>query len=389
MRILVLSYYYPPDIGPGSLRAKSIVDALLEEGSSNLKIDVITTTPNRYHSLNILDPKIDNNNRVSINRVKLSQHKNGILDQVRCFALFSFAVRRLTLKKKWDIVVATSSRLMTASLATYIAKQSNSKIYLDIRDLFTDTINDVFKNKFLRILMPIFYGLEKWTFKSANKLNIVSAGFLNYIGKIAPEVSISTYTNGVDEMFIKKNFLSKKNSSKPLILYVGNIGDGQGLHKIIPNIANSLKDIQFKLIGDGSAEKLLIDNDLFKSLNNIEISKPMLRNELINEYQNADVLFLHLNDYKAFHKVLPSKIFEYAATGKPILAGVLGYAAEFLKEEVKGVEVFDPCDVASMKIGLEKLLSGPKIIDRHDFCLRYSRKKIMKKLAKDVLTLLN
>ena len=389
MRILVLSYYYPPDIGPGSLRAKSIVDALLEEGSSNLKIDVITTTPNRYHSLNILDPKIDNNNKVSINRIILPQHKNGILDQAKCFALFSFAVRRLTSKKKWDTVIATSSRLMTASLATYIAQQSNSKIYLDIRDLFTDTINDVFKNKFLRILMPIFYSLEKWTFKSANKLNIVSAGFLNYIEKIAPKVNISTYTNGVDEMFINNDFLSKKNSSKPLILYAGNIGDGQGLHRIIPDIANLMKDFQFKLIGDGSAKKLLIDNDLFKSQNNIEILKPMLRNELINEYQNADILFLHLNDHKAFHKVLPSKIFEYAATGKPIIAGVSGYAAEFLKEEVKGVEVFDPCDVVSMKIGLEKLLNGPKIIDRYDFCLRYSRKKIMKKLAKDVLTLSN
>ena len=55
MRILVLSYYYPPDIGPGSLRAKSIVDALLDEGPSNLKIDVITTKPNRYHSLKILN----------------------------------------------------------------------------------------------------------------------------------------------------------------------------------------------------------------------------------------------------------------------------------------------------------------------------------------------
>ena len=389
MRILVLSYYYPPDIGPGSLRAKSIVDALLEEGPSNLKIDVITTKPNRYHSLDILDPKIANNNKVSINRIILPQHKNGILDQAKCFALFSFAVRKLTSKKKWDIVIATSSRLMTASLATYIAKQSNSKIYLDIRDLFTDAINDLYKNKFLHILMPIFYSLEKWTFKSANKLNIVSKGFFNYIEKIAPNISISTYTNGVDEMFIKNDFSSKKISSKPLILYAGNIGDAQGLHRIIPVIANSLKDFQFKLIGDGSAKKLLIDNDLFKSQNNIEILKPMLRNELICEYQNADILFLHLNDHKAFHKVLPSKIFEYAATGKPILAGVSGYAAEFLKEQVKGVEVFDPCDVVSMKIGLEKLLNGPKIIDRNDFCLRYSRKKIMKKLAKDVLTLSN
>ena len=389
MRILVLSYYYPPDIGPGSLRAKSIVDALLEEGPSDLKIDVITTTPNRYHSLNNLDPKNINNNKVSINRITLSQHRNGILDQAKCFALFSFAVRRLTSKKKWDIVIATSSRLMTASLATYIAKQSNSKIYLDIRDLFTDTINDISKHKFLRILMPIFYILEKWTFKSANKLNIVSAGFLDYIVKIAPKVSTSTYTNGVDEMFVKNNFLSKKTISKPLILYAGNIGHGQGLHKIIPDIANSLKDFQFKLIGDGSAKKLLIDNDLFKSQNNIEILKPMLRNELINEYQNADILFLHLNDHKAFHKVLPSKIFEYAATGKPILAGVSGYSAEFLKEQVKGVEVFNPCDAVSMKIGLEKLVNGPKIIDRSDFCSLYLRKKIMKKLAIDVLTLSN
>ena len=112
-----------------------------------------------------------------------------------------------------------------------------------------------------------------------------------------------------------------------------------------------------------------------------------MRSELINEYQKADVLFLHLNDYKAFHKVLPSKIFEYAATGKPILAGVSGYAAEFLVEHVKGVEVFDPCDVQAMKLGLQKLLNGPKNIDRTDFCLRYPRKKIMKKLANDILCL--
>ena len=70
--------------------------------------------------------------------------------------------------------------------------------------------------------------------------------------------------------------------------------------------------------------------------------------------------------------MLPSKIFEYAATGKPILAGVSGYAAEFLNDQVEGVEIFSPCDVKAMKLGLQKLLNGPKIIDRKDFCLYYS-----------------
>ena len=389
MRILILSYYYPPDIGPGSLRAKSIVDALIEEGPPDLKIDVITTMPSRYHSLNISDSKIINDNKVSINRITLPKHKNGILDQTKAFVEFSFSVHKQTLKKKWDIIIATSSRLMTASLATYVAKRAHSKIYLDIRDLFVDTINDIFQKNLLRILIPIFFRLEKWTFQSADKLNIVSAGFSDYIKKITPNLIPSIYTNGVDEIFMKKDFSTKIIKPKPLILYTGNIGDGQGLHRIIPAAANLLKNIQFRLIGDGSAKKLLIDNDLLKLQNNIEVLKPILREELINEYQNADILFLHLNDYNSFHKVLPSKIFEYAATGKPILAGVSGYAADFLKDQVKGVEVFKPCDVVSMKMGLKKLLNGPKIIDRNDFCFRYSRKKIMKKLAKDVLSLSN
>ena len=155
--------------------------------------------------------------------------------------------------------------------------------------------------------MPLFYKLEKWTFRSADKLNIVSAGFLSYIKKIVPNLSLSTYTNGVDEMFLNHNFLTKQSNPKPIILYTGNIGDGQGLHKIIPYAANDLKNMQFRLIGDGSAIGLLTDNYLFKCQNNVKIIKPVLRTKLINEYQKADILFLHLNDYEAFQKVLPSK----------------------------------------------------------------------------------
>jgi glycosyltransferase involved in cell wall biosynthesis len=381
MRILVLSFYYSPDLGPGALRAKSIVDALIEEGPSNLKIDIVTTIPHRYHSIKVFAPKYENDNKVSINRIVLPKHKNRMFDQVKAFVLFSFAVRKFVSQKKWDIVIATSSRLMTASLATWVAKRTNSKIYLDIRDLFTDTINNIFEKKFFRIFIPLIYKLEKWTFRSADKLNVVSAGFLDYVRKVAPNLATSTYTNGVDEIFINNDFSIKQIKSKPLILYTGNIGDGQGLHKIIPVAANLLKHIQFRLIGDGSTR------DLLKFEDNIEILKPMVRKKLIDEYQNADILFLHLNDYKAFDKVLPSKIFEYAATGKPILAGVSGYAAKFLTDQVKGVEVFKPCDVESMQLGLEKLLNGPKVINRKNFCLRFSRKKIMKQLAKDIINL--
>ena len=120
MRILVLSFYYPPDIGPGSLRAKSKVDALIEEGPSDLKIDVITTMPNRYHSFNISAMPFEENDKVSINRIILPKHLNGTFDQIRAFISYSLSVQKLIFKKKWDIVVATSGRLMTAALGAWV-----------------------------------------------------------------------------------------------------------------------------------------------------------------------------------------------------------------------------------------------------------------------------
>ncbi|MDA9670505.1 hypothetical protein N9T56_02320, partial [Candidatus Pelagibacter sp.] len=222
MRILIISFYYPPDIGPGALRAKSIVDSLIKEGSSDLKIDVLTTMPNRYHSLNISALQREVNGNVSINRFDLPSHKNRIFDQSIAFASFSLSVQKFVYKKKWDIVVATSGRLMTASLATWVSKQTGSKLYLDIRDLFADTMNNILIKKPLRIIMPIFNLLEKWCFRSADNLNVVSAGFLDYLKKIAPNLSPSVYTNGVDDMFLKNDFSISQTKQKPVLLYAGN-----------------------------------------------------------------------------------------------------------------------------------------------------------------------
>ena len=111
----------------------------------------------------------------------------------------------------------------------------------------------------------------------------------------------------------------------------------------------------------------------------------MRREELIRRYCEADVLFLHLNKHKAFEKVLPSKIFEYAALGKPILAGVAGYPAEFLAKQVENAGVFKPGD-AEAAIESFKALKL-ETTQRTDFIRRYSRRAISKRIAEDVFAL--
>ena len=211
MRILLLSFYYPPDIGPGPLRAESIVNSLIESGHSDLNIDVITTMPNRYHSFRLKAKFKEIDNQVSINRIKIPEHKNGMLDQVKSFISFSLKVRKFTYKKKWDVVISTSGRLMTATLGTYIAKKTGAKIYLDIRDLFTEAMRDLLKKIIFgqSIIVPLIEIIERWTFRSADRINIVSQAFTSHIKKIAPKSHLTVYTNGIDEIFLKNCFFKK------------------------------------------------------------------------------------------------------------------------------------------------------------------------------------
>ena len=74
----------------------------------------------------------------------------------------------------------------------------------------------------------------------------------------------------------------------------------------------------------------------------MELLNPVSRKELLEYYNQSTFLFLHLNDLDAFKKVLPSKLFEYGAFDKPIIAGVGGYAAQFIRDNLLNYILFKP-----------------------------------------------
>ncbi|MFM9481342.1 hypothetical protein, partial [Streptomyces scabiei] len=87
-----------------------------------------------------------------------------------------------------------------------------------------------------------------------------------------------------------------------------------GLHKIIPQAAKMLGNgYHFKVFGDGGARKYLEEAIEKEKLINVSIEKPVKRAELLEIYKRSHYLFMHLNDYAAFEKVLPSKVFELGA----------------------------------------------------------------------------
>ena len=191
MKILILTFYYKPDLSAGSFRATAFVDELQKMVGKDTQIEVITTLPNRYHSFEQKALAFESVGNVTIRRIKLPGHKSGMLDQAKAFMKYAFDVSRFVGNKEYDLVFATSSRLFTAFLGALVARKTKAKLYLDIRDIFTDTLKDVLKNRFLRLLIPVFSKVEKFTIRSACRVNLVSQGFLDYFKAVAPDQKFS------------------------------------------------------------------------------------------------------------------------------------------------------------------------------------------------------
>ena len=378
MKLLFLSFYFEPDLSAGSYRASSLLKHL---SNKNLNITIISTMPNRYSSFLRKAESLENKNNTRIYRLELPPHKSGMVDQAKAFIAFYKKAMKIIKKEKYDAVYATSSRLFTAYLGAVVSKKMNIPLYLDIRDIFLDTIKDIISPTLLFFIKPFLKYVENFTFNNAEHINLVSRGFEDYFLDRFSCNSYSFYTNGIDNEFLNKLPPSENSSSKKIILYAGNIGYGQGLDKIIPNLAKKLPDYNFVCIGDGGRKEKLSTKS--KDIKNIKLLNPMNREDLLKHYMSSDVLFIHLNDNPAFKKVLPSKIFEYAATEKPILAGVDGYAANFIGREIRNSRIFKPCDDEGA-INALKLLTTSEKESRKDFIEKYSREKIMSKMADSI-----
>ena len=388
-KIVYLSFYFKPDLCAGSFRNSPLALELSYQAKlKNTIIDLYTTSPNRYSTFKTEALEYEELDNLRIHRIKLPTHKSGMIDQVLSFSKFYWNVRKLNKGTKADLVFASSSRLFTAFLGYKIAKKNKVPLILDVRDIFVDTISDVLKPSVIKpIIILLLKLIENKTFNYAKHINLISEGFKEYFLKFKENTNFSFFSNGIDNEFLNYEHSSNqiKSNINKLIIYAGNIGEGQGLHKIIPQSAKFLgKNFTFLIYGDGGA-KTMLQNEIDKlKVKNVIIKNPVSRSELRDIYNNADYLLIHLNNYSAFKKVLPSKIFELATFPKTILAGVSGYSANFINKEVSDSYVFNPCDISAL-VSFLKTNKHSDHIERYKFKTKFDRSLINNQFSAKIL----
>lgn len=134
------------------------------------------------------------------------------------------------------------------------------------------------------------------------------------------------------------------------VLYVGNVGLAQGLGTLVRAV-DGLSDVRVTIVGGGAdfgrVEALVGELES----HNVGLTGPLSWNNLPDYYRDADVLYAQVGE--AYRTAVPSKLFEYLATGrKVIFGGPEGSAAELMRA-FEQVSLVPPDDVASLREAIQ------------------------------------
>ena len=165
-----------------------------------------------------------------------------------------------------------------------------------------------------------------------------------------------------------------------VILFVGTIYEFSGLENIIQNfeiIKSKAKDVKFLIIGGGeNFEKIKSLVDQKKLDSNVILTNFKPQHEIPKFISLADVCINPFEINKITDSIIPIKIFEYLACGKPVLSTPLKGTMVLLSKEDFGI-IYSPYDsfvenLSDLLVNTEKLEElGNKgldyVIKNHDW----------------------
>ncbi|MBS4536516.1 glycosyltransferase family 4 protein [Clostridium sp. D2Q-14] len=368
MKVLLITQHFPPEIGAASNRMNNFAYYL---NRKDIELTVLTNEPS-YPKKELYKDNTWGKEDNGLNDIKILRVSNPFKDysknKIKRVGLYlNFMLKGilnvLRNKERFDAIIVTSPPIFAAVIGVILKKKYKSKLILDVRDLWPDSVKDlnIFKNEI--ILKPAYF-FEKIMYKHGDKIIINSKGFIKPLkGKGIKDDKIVYIPNGIRKKdFTMNQKVFDKKHDMIEIIYAGTIGYAQGIDSIV-EIANNLREyenISFKVIGTG------VDFEKIKSLisdynlNNIELMGVLSKECVFEELLKSDIGFIHLRDLKVFETVIPSKIFEYMLARLPIIAGVKGYISQMILDNHIGL-LSNPYDAHDMSRNILELVNNASL----------------------------
>jgi glycosyltransferase involved in cell wall biosynthesis len=368
LRVILLSQYFPPEVGATQSRMQAFAEHLAAEGH---KVTVICEFPNHPHGVIpeiyrglIYQDDCSNPYRVLRVWVMASPEKTQLTRVQFYLSYMGLAMAVSPLAGRADVVVATSPPLFTAVAGAAIARLNRAPFVLDVRDLWPAAAVSLgqISNRFA---LRFSERLEHWLYREAAAVTTVTRPFCDHIDGFRSEgpASVLVPNGTLARFFVDSGNAGRRELGVPadrfLVTFAGMHGIAQGLPSVLDSAERLNGETQIAFVGDGPLKEQLITDARSRGLQNVSFHPQVSLDRVPEILSASDALLVPLSGHPTFRQFVPSKMIDCMATGKPVILSAAGESVRLLEGAGAGIAV-TPEDPVALADAIDWLKDHPE-----------------------------
>jgi glycosyltransferase involved in cell wall biosynthesis len=335
-------------------RVKRHAEALADRGD---RIDVICLDSGNNglnNGVNIIGLKMP--------RYRGSSRSSYVRSYLRFFAIASWTALRLSLDKRYDVVIVCTMP-DAAVLCAIPARLFGSRVVLDVHDTMPELYLDKFGGRRGAFGAKLLMLEERASAKFANRVIAVHALHRERLIEAGiPEQKIRTVMNSPDPAFHAQSEQRKRTDGRFRIVCHGTLTRRLGLDiaiEAVDLLRGRMPHLELMVIGLGdyleTAKELVKERKLE---NWVKFVDAVPNEQLPRLLAQADVGLVPNRASNATHLMLPVKLLDFTAMGMPAIAARLRTIEHYFGPQA--VQFFEPGNPESLAAAIEELYLNPE-----------------------------
>jgi glycosyltransferase involved in cell wall biosynthesis len=345
MRVILLTHYYPPEVGAPQARLFALARGL---GRRGLEVTVHTGFP--HYPDGVIQPPyrnrpwlIEGDDGVRVVRSAVYPAPNrGFGRRIANHVSFALsAVGTARASGPADAVIVETPPLLLAGSAMAYARAKDAALVVNVSDMWPDSAVALGTLRRPR-LVEAARRLEHACYRAADAIVCPTRGIETALGGLdVAGGKVHRIPPSVDPALFPASPPRRNGAFK--VLYAGTVGMSQGVGTLMDAAAllddNREIEIEIVIAGDGAEGPELRRRLARGGLHNVTMLGRVPHARVPELYAEADAAVVLLRNKPLFEGALPTKMFEAMSAGRPLVLSAAGEAATLVEEASCGVVV--------------------------------------------------
>jgi colanic acid biosynthesis glycosyl transferase WcaI len=342
VRLLFVTHYFHPEVGAAPTRILELARELSAHGH---RVTVLTGFPN-YPDGVIPDPyrgrrfQVERLGDLRVVRTAVYPAPNRGVAR-RLLNHTSFALSALACSRRAgpaDAVIVETPPLFTAAAGVLIARLKGAPLLLNVADLWPDAAIQ-FGALRGRAAVASARAIERFAYRNAEVIGVPTPGLQRMLRERGrPAEQVVLVPHGVDP-----GRFPRDSGAEPVprrVVYCGTIGMGHAVGTLI-EAARMLEEAgerhELLIVGDGAERAELQARASRLGLKRVSFAGRLPREELPALLATAEVTVATQRNLPLLADALSTKVLEYMAAARPVVAAASGWTAEVIEDAQAGV----------------------------------------------------